>query len=190
VNKALETLSGSGTTGAIMAVILGLLGLVIAALIWMLKGMFTRWLEADKAKVRADEARESKYNEFMAAFTSSLNAMTLNLQATRSDSLAAIRDTQSNLLAGIQSAIRLSHDEAKIERKELIEQAVEKLSAEITGASNSTRASSEKMFASFEKRLDDDERRRLVAEAQRLQEENDDLSRPHHVDPAAPRTVR
>ena len=188
--EALKTLSTSGTTGAIMAVILGLLGLVIAALIWMLKGMFTRWLEADKAKALADEAREGKYNDFMAAFTSSLNAMTLNLQATRSDSLAAIRDTQANLLSGIQGVIRLSHDEAKIERKELIEQAVEKISGEITGAANSIRASNEKLAATFEKQIDAAEKQRLLAEAKRLQEENDDLSRPHHVDPAAPRTVR
>jgi hypothetical protein len=188
--EALKTLSGSGTLGAVMAPILGLLGVVIGVLIWMLKGMFTRWLEADKVKVRADEARESKYNEFMAAFTSSLNAMTLNLQATRSDSLAAIRDTQSNLLAGIQGVIRLSHDEAKIERKELIEQAVEKLSGEITGAANSIRNSNEKLAATFEKQIDAAERQRLLEEKRRLQEENDDLSKPHTIDDAAPRRVR
>jgi hypothetical protein len=188
--EALKTLSSTGTLGAVLAPILGLLGVVIGVLIWMLKGMFTRWMKADEAKVkadearvRADEAREAKYNEFMAAFIASLNAMTLNLQATRIDSLAAIRDTQFNLLAGVQAAVRLSHDEAKIERKELIEQAVEKVSGEITGVANSIRASNEKLAATFEKQL-------LLAEQQRLMDENRELSIPHHIDPAAPRPVR
>jgi hypothetical protein len=188
--EALKTLSSTGTLGAVLAPILGLLGVVIGVLIWMLKGMFTRWLEADKAKVRADEARETKYNEFMSAFTASLNAMIINLQATRVDSLQAIRDTQFNLLAGVQAAIRLSHDEAKIERKELIEQAVEKISGEITGSANSIRTSTEKLAATFERQIDCAERARLIEDKRRLLEENDELSKPHTVDPAAPRKIR
>jgi hypothetical protein len=155
--------------------------LVVGVLVRML------WRLFDRNEKSADK-REEKYAEFMAAFTSSLNAMTVNLQATRVDSLQTIRDTRDNILSGVQAAIRLSHDEAKIERKELIEQAMEKVSDEITGVANSIRASNEKLAATFEKRLDDDEKKRLLAEQQRLLEENRDLSREH--DEAAPRPVR
>jgi DNA anti-recombination protein RmuC len=176
MNEALKTLSSSGTTGAIMAVILGLLSVVIGVLVRMLWKLFDKNIEADKR-------REDKYGEFMTALTASLNALTMNFQATRTDSLAAIRDTQTNLLTGIQQIIWLSHDKSKADRKEMVEFAIEKLSGEITGAANSIRASNEKMMTECEKQ-------RLNDEKQRLREENDELSRPHHVDDAAPRKVR
>lgn len=45
MDAALRALSTSGTFGAVLASILGLLGVVIGALVWMLKGMFTRWID-------------------------------------------------------------------------------------------------------------------------------------------------
>jgi hypothetical protein len=173
MDNALKTLSSSGTTGALMAALLFLLGVAISALVLMVTKLFNR-------NMLADAEREKKYNEFMSAFTASLNAMTLNLQATRQDSLAAIRDTQASLLSGIRDVVWVTHEKAKVDRKELIELAVEKISGEITGAANSIRASNKEMMAECEKA-------RLNDEKQRLREERDELSRPHNVDPAAPR---
>jgi copper chaperone CopZ len=165
MEAALKALSGSGVGGAILAVAFALLTATIGVLSWALKRL------VDSAIKQQD-----KFSDFMDALTKSLNAIGMNCQACRSDSVATIRDLEGTLKAEVQHVVWASHDKAKLETEQAIDHAVERLEESVTGAANSIRTSNKELVQSIEN--------------QRLQERVDELSRPHDVTGAIPRPVR
>lgn len=163
MESALRALSGNGTTGAILAVAFGLLAATIGVLGWALKRL------VDSAIKQQD-----KFADFMEALTKSLTAIGMNCQVCRSDSVATIRDLESEVKAEVQHVVWASHDKAKLETEAAIDNAVERLEESITGAAQSIRASNKEFVQ--------------AAENQRLQERVDELSRPHDMG-ATPRPV-
>jgi hypothetical protein len=164
MDTALKELAGSGALGAIMAAVIALCGLVVAALIWMLKRM-----------VDASLAERVEFGGFMKALTASLNGLGLNFQANRSDTMAAVRDVETNVKAEVQHVVWAAHDKQVLLHDKALSAAVNLLSTEITGAAQSIRASNADLLKE--------------AENQRLHDRVEELSRPHDTG-CTPRPVR
>jgi copper chaperone CopZ len=162
MEAALHALSANGITGAIFAVIFALLAATIGVLAWALKRL-----------VDAAIKQQDRFVDFMDALTKSLQAIGMNCQACRSDSVATIRDLEGQVKAEVQHVVWASHDKAKLEMEAAIDHAVEKIEESFTGTANSIRASNKELAQAFEN--------------QRLQERVDELSRPHDVDGAVRR---
>ena len=162
--EALKALAGTGAIGAILAVAFALLALTIGVLGWALKRL------VDSAIKQQD-----RFVDFMDALTKSLQAIGLNCQACRADSVSSIRDLERDVLEKVDHVVWASHDKAKLERESALAVAVEKLDGAITGAANSIRNSNAELLRE--------------AENQRLRDQVDELSRPHDMC-ATPRPVR
>ena len=163
MESALRALSGSGAIGAILAIAFGLLAGTIGVLGWALKRLVDSALR-----------QQEKFADFMEALTKSLNAISINCQACRSDSVASIRDLEKAVLEKVDHTVWASHDKAKLEHDAAIDHAVEKLEESFTGAANSIRASNQGLVAAVENQ-------RLKERAESLQEQVEELSRPHNI---------
>ena len=129
MDTALKELASSGALGAIVAAIFSLLAIVIGVLVWALKRYVDTSIE-----------REKEFGGFMKALTSAFNAVGLNTQACRSDTMAAIRDAEANLTAAIEHTVWAAHDKAMLLHDKSLAAATSLLSTEITGAAQSIRA--------------------------------------------------
>lgn len=164
MDTALKELASSGALGAIVAAIFSLLAIVIGVLVWALKRYVDAAIEDKK-----------EFGGFMRALTSAFNAVGMNTQACRSDTMAAIRDCEANLTAAIEHTVWAAHDKAMLLHDKTVAAATSLLSTEITGAAQSIRASNEKMAQD----LDNANLRREV-----------EVSRAHNITPAPSGVVR
>ena len=165
MDTALKELASSGALGAIVAAIFSLLALVIGVLVWSLK----RYVDAS-----IEDKKE--FSGFMKALTSAFNSVGLNTQACRSDTMAAIRDSEANITAVIEHTVWAAHDKAVLLHDKSLAAATSLLSTEVTGAAQSIRNSNEKLVKDVEN--------------SRLRDRVEDLSRSHTVTPAPSGVVR
>ena len=164
MDTALKELASSGALGAIVAAIFSLLAIVIGVLVWALKRYVDTSIE-----------REKEFSGFMKALTSAFNAVGINTQACRSDTMAAIRDSEANITAVIEHTVWAAHDKAMLLHDKSLAAATSLLSTEITGAAQSIRTGNRDLLQEIENR--------------RLRDQVDELSRPHTITPA-PVTMR
>ena len=94
METALKEMASSGTLGAIVAAVFSLLALVIAVLIWTLK----RYVDSSMR-------REEKFEKFMEALTSAMNAIGINCQACRVDSMARLHEAGETIGREISLAL-------------------------------------------------------------------------------------
>jgi len=165
MDAALKALSTSGTQGAVIAAVLALLAVVIGVLGWALKRLVDGAIK-----------QQDKFSEFMEALTKSLGGIGLNCQAHRSDTMAAIRDSEANTKVVIEHTVWAAHDKAMLLHDKSLSAAVSMLSTEITGAAQSIRTGNRDLLQEIENR--------------RLRDQVDELSRPVHVTPPPSGVVR
>src|ERR1017187_6907329 len=94
MESSLRDLSSSGALGAIVASVFSLLAIVIAVLIWTLK----RYVDSSMR-------REEKFEKFMEALTSAMNAIGINCQACRVDSMARLHEAGETIGREISLAL-------------------------------------------------------------------------------------
>ena len=162
MEAALKALSGSGVMGAILAIAFALLAGTSGVLGWALKRL------VDSAIKQQD-----KFADFMEALTKSLNAIGMNCQACRSDSVAAIRDLEDGIKKEVRETVWAAHDKAQLETEAAIKTAAEKTDMTLTGVATSIRTSNEILVQAVRTQL--------------LQERVEELSRPHDVRDGVPR---
>ena len=156
MEAALKALSTNGVVGAILAVAFALLALTIGVL-----GM------SHKDMISASIKQQEKFSAFMEKLTEALAAINLNSKTGRTDCLGATRQAENNISLQVEHVAWAVHDKAKLEIEAALGVAVEKISAEVTGAANSIRAGMRDFVQAVEN--------------QRLRDENAELSRPHDV---------
>jgi DNA anti-recombination protein RmuC len=142
MEAALKALSGSGATGAVLAVAFALLAGTIGVLGWALKRLVDSALK-----------QQDKFGDFMEALTASLNAIATNCTACKSDSAAELRAIDSSIKSELQHVVWASHDKATLETNASIERAVDRLEESLTGAATEIRTSNEKMVHELENSL-------------------------------------
>jgi hypothetical protein len=179
MEAALKALSGSGATGAVLAVAFALLAGVGGILGWALKRFVDAAIEQQKAAIKQQDAalrHQEKFGDFIEALTKSLNAIGVNCMACRSDSVSSLRDVEATVKSEVAHVVWASHDKAALETAAAIGRAVETLEASFTGAANSIRASNAQLLVDVENK--------------RLRAQVEDLSRPTNVTPNPSGVVR
>ena len=133
MTEALKALSNQGTFGAVLAAVFALLSVVIGVLGLVLKRLVDSAIEQQKSAMEQQRKQQEKFSGFMEALTASLNGLVANFQATRTDTLAVVRDFQIAVLDKIDSLVWDVHRET-----------VSLLSHELTGVAGRIEASNEK----------------------------------------------
>ena len=133
MTEALKALSNQGVFGAILATVFALLAVVIGLLGLVLKRLVDSAIEQQKTAMEQQRKQQEKFSGFMEALTTSLNSLVTNFQATRTDTLAVVRDFQTAVLEKINSLVWEAHRET-----------VTLLSHELTGVAGRIEASNEK----------------------------------------------
>jgi hypothetical protein len=133
MEAALKSLSNQGTFGAVLAAVFALLAIVIGVLGLVLKRLVDSAIKQQETAMDGQRKQQEKFSGFMEALTASLNGLVANFQATRTDTLAVVRDFQIAVLDKVESVVWDANRET-----------VALLSKDLTGVANRIEASNEK----------------------------------------------
>ena len=139
------------SSGTLGAILASVFAL-LAIVIGVLVWMLKRYVDSSM-----DEKKD--FSAFMTSLTTALNGLGLNFQATRTDTLSVVRDLGDR----IEHVTWAAHDKMVLVFRD-----------SLTGTANSIRKDQADLVAEMERKM-------LEKEAQRLREENAELSRPHDV---------
>ena len=156
-----EALKELASSGAIGAALVVVLGM----LFWLMKVLVTNNTEQSKAVIKA-----------LGELVESSRAIRDNCRNCREDSVASLRDAQVSIETKIEHTVWQSHDKNALERDKSFATMTDVISKEITQSANSIRSSNAELVKN--------------AENQRLRDEVEELSRPHHLDEEKSGVVR
>jgi len=127
MEAALKELISSGALGAMLVVVLLMLG-------WLVRVLVTSFIRQTESVTKA-----------MSELVEASRAIRDNCRACRTDSVSSIRDAQTGIMAHIDHVVWAAHDKGFGENERLIGAATEKISVALTGVVQSIRESNKDM---------------------------------------------
>ena len=168
--------------GIAVAILIPIMGFVLWAGRAVVRSLLAHIDEFFKGVLEQQKESSGAMKELAKAFS----GISERCLACRSDSVATVRDLESSLTKKFVEVSWAVHDKTFAEMASM----ASRFESSLTSTAQSIRKDQESLVDKVERKRLEKERCDLEEEAQRLRDENAELSRPHDIGNATPRPIR